>query len=86
MSVSGHPVGGRVRATDVGRVIIIPREAAIRGTVFGVWIGDGVGVSVSPPTDAAWKFSMREAALEDHGPRQRATNLQYFFPNRGGGE
>ena len=65
--------------------IIIPGEAASRGVVFGVCGGCGVGVSGSPPPDTEREGIGREKALGDHGPRQRATNIQDGFPNRRGG-
>ena len=83
MSGIGHPVIGGVQAADDGRRIIIPGEEESESAVFGVWGGDGVGVSDSTPTDVAQEGSGRETALGDHGSRRISTNLKYGFPNRG---
>ena len=61
MKDNRQPVGGGVRAADDRRGIIIPREAASQGAVFGMWGRNGFGVAGSPSTDAAQDGIGREA-------------------------
>ena len=75
VSGSGHPVGGGIRSADDRTGVILPGAKVSASTVFGVWGGDGIGVSISPPTDTVQEGNGRETALGDHDPLQRATHL-----------
>ena len=80
LSGSGHPVRGSVREADDGSGAIIPVEAESQGAVFGVWGGNGDGVTDSLSTDVEREGSRRAATLGGHGYWRRATNLQGGFP------
>ena len=64
---------------------IITGEAESQGAVLGLWGGNDDGVSGSTSTYTARGGSRSEAGLGDHGPRQRAINLQNIFSNCWGG-
>ena len=84
LSGSGHTVIGGVRAAEDMRGTIVLVEAVSQGAVIGVWGGDAVGIAGIPPKKAERESSGREAELSYRGPRQRSTNLQDGFTNRGG--
>ena len=69
-----------------GRSLILLGETESDSKVFALrgGGGGGVGVTVSLPTDIAWKGNGREIILGYHGPRQRAKHLYYGFPNCSG--
>ena len=75
VSGGGHPVGGGIQTKNNGRGIILPGEIASASTFFRVGGVDTIGVDGSTPTYEEWEGNMRETALRNHGPRQRATHL-----------
>ena len=52
--------------------------------MFGLWGGNGSGVTVSISTDAAWERSGRYTVVGDPDTQKRATDTLDGFSNCGG--
>ena len=60
MSGSRHPIKGGIQTADDGHMIILPGEADIESTLFGVQGGYIVGVYGSPITDTEREGNRRD--------------------------
>ena len=80
LSGSGHPVGCGVRAADDGRGTIILEEAAIQGSVFGVWGVDGVRVAGNTSTEKNRKIAggRRYWGTTSPGKEPRTYNMVFL--------